>query len=185
MGRSLPLAILAIVLVFSCKSNDRDGGESRLEKAPLPAVQAGAESELEGTAPAPPEPPSSGRARVSTPASEFHLDDGEIAYRPRPRRAPAREERATIHITLKSTPSGAMAAVDGVPVGRTPAFWDGEVTGQPHEFTFVLPGYAMARYRFVPTTHGIVHGTLKRLSTEAGDAGLSPQVEPGHDVPRP
>jgi hypothetical protein len=116
---------------------------------------------------------------VSTPASEFHLDDSEITYRPRPRRGPAREERATIHITLKSTPSGAMAAVDGVPVGRTPAFWDGEVTGKPHEFTFVLPGYAMARYRFVPTTHGIVHGTLKRLAAEAGDAGPGPEVEPG------
>lgn len=42
--------------------------------------------------------------------------------------------------------------------------------GRPHEFTFVLPGYAIARYRFIPVRDGIVHGTLSPLKAPP-DAG--------------
>jgi len=110
-----------------------------------------------------------GRERPSVPmrTDEFHLDQSE----PPALRAPAASrppavERRPIHIKLLSTPSGALAAVDGTPVGRTPAFWQGEFTGMPREFTFVLPGHAMARYRFVPTTSGVIHGTLVKIAAE-------------------
>lgn len=121
--------------------------------------------------------PPATRSRVTTPAGEFHLDDSETAYRPQRRRSSAREQRI-IEITLKSTPSGAIAAVDGVSVGPTPTLWEGEVSGTPREFTFVLPGYAMARYRFVPTANGIVHGTLKKLPSELPDAGVPGPIAP-------
>jgi len=71
---------------------------------------------------------------------------------------------------LRSTPPGAIAAVDGVPVGPTPAVWEGSTDGRPREFTFVLPGYSIARYRFIPMQNGVVHGTLGRLKAEF-DAG--------------
>jgi hypothetical protein len=91
--------------------------------------------------------------------------------------------RRPLEITLRSTPSGATAAVDGVIVGRTPALWEGEFTGREREFTFVLPGYSMARYRFAPITSGVVHGRLERMGD--GDAGVPqiPQPELPHRPP--
>ena len=71
---------------------------------------------------------------------------------------------------MRSTPPGAVAAVDGITVGPTPTLWEGTVDGRAREFTFVLPGYAIARYRFVPTQSGVVHGTLGRLKAQP-DAG--------------
>ena len=63
-----------------------------------------------------------------------------------------------------------MAAVDGVAVGPTPALWEGTADGRPRDFTFVLPGHSIARYKFVPTQSGVVHGTLTRLkSTPDGE----------------
>ncbi len=70
---------------------------------------------------------------------------------------------------LRSSPPGAVAAVDGVAVGPTPTLWEGTVNATPREFTFVLPGYAIARYRFVPTRSGIVHGTLEPIKPEGED----------------
>jgi hypothetical protein len=100
----------------------------------------------------------------------YHIDDPTVSYTPRSNRKQGEKQRM-IELTLRSTPPGATAAVGGVAVGSTPAFWTGPADGRPREFTFVLPGYAMARYRFVPTNSGIVHGTLKRLTADVPDAG--------------
>jgi len=82
-----------------------------------------------------------------------------------------------IDITLRSTPSGALAAVDGTPIGYTPTFWPGESDGREHEFTFVLPGHAVGRYRFVPVTSGVVHARLEPITEEA-DAGVALEPVP-------
>ncbi|RMH44995.1 MAG: hypothetical protein D6689_01015 [Deltaproteobacteria bacterium] len=87
-----------------------------------------------------------------------------FGYRPpRPRAA------RPVEIILRSTPPGAIAAVDGRVVGPTPAYWRGDADGTPHEFTFVLDGYALARYRFVPRVSGVVHATLEPVAD--ADAG--------------
>ncbi len=86
------------------------------------------------------------------------------------RRPSAGRKSRALELVLRSTPPGAVAAVDGVSVGPTPALWEGAGDGRAREFTFVLPGYAIARYRFVPTQSGVVHGTLGRLKAHP-DAG--------------
>ncbi len=87
--------------------------------------------------------------------------------------------RRPIDVMLKSTPSGAMAAVDGVQIGHTPAYWYGEADGHDHEFTFVLAGHAVGRYRFVPIQSGTVHARLEPVSEESPhDAGVDPVTQP-------
>jgi hypothetical protein len=108
------------------------------------------------------------------PNNGFHLDDAPVA-RPGGRLPP--REKKVAQIILRSTPSGAMAAVDGVRLGPTPVLWEGWLDGQPHEFTFVMAGHALARYRFVPITGGIVHGTLVKI-TDDKDAGVP-------EIPKP
>ena len=93
-----------------------------------------------------------------------------------PHVAPASPNPRAVHpiaVTLRSTPPGATAAVDGTPVGPTPAYWGGDADGHEHEFTFALRGYALARYRFVPVTSGVVHARLDPIAEET-DAGVSP-----------
>ena len=137
---------------------------------------------------APPEPvaavASSGDAGVrpvpgaaSNPGA--HLDD-DVGPRPAPPTVVG--HRGAIDITLRSSPSGAMAAVDGVPVGATPTFWNGTADGRPHDFTFTRSGYAFARYRFVPITSGVVHARLEPIG-EDGDAGVPPAPEPAAPAP--
>ena len=95
-----------------------------------------------------------------------------------PRVAPANPNPRAVHpiaVTLRSTPPGATAAVDGTPVGPTPAYWGGDADGHEHEFTFELRGYALARYRFVPVTSGVVHARLDPIAEET-DAGVSPET---------
>ncbi|HEY0986761.1 MAG TPA: hypothetical protein VGD80_06895, partial [Kofleriaceae bacterium] len=75
------------------------------------------------------------------------------------------------------SPPGATAAVDGVPIGPTPTYWSGDANGREHEFTFVLPGYAFARYRFVPITSGVVHARLEVLTDDV-DAGVPTEMMP-------
>jgi hypothetical protein len=87
---------------------------------------------------------------------------------------PVRNARP-IEVTLRSTPSGATAAVDGTIVGTTPAYWGGAADGREHEFTFDLRGFALARYRFVPTTSGVIHARLDPIMEET-DAGVSPET---------
>jgi len=97
--------------------------------------------------------------------SGFHLDDPEIEYEI-PRRSNRSRKGPPIQIVLRSSPPGAVAAVDGVTIGPTPSLWEGMADTATREFTFVLPGYAIARYRFVPTRSGIVHGTLESIKAE-------------------
>lgn len=115
------------------------------------------------------------------PAGGFALDPD-----PQPRggaRAGARDRR-TIQLLLRSTPIGAIAAVDGVRLGPTPVLWDGEAA-VPHEFTFVLAGHALARYRFVPITNGIVHGRLVKIASDDATPEIPAPIEPARPAPRP
>jgi hypothetical protein len=89
--------------------------------------------------------------------------------RPQPSNHPAHP----IDVILRSTPNGAEAAVDGLPLGPTPAYWSGMADGHEHEFTFVLPGHAVARYRFVPITSGVIHARLERIPSDEIDAGVA------------
>ncbi len=121
----------------------------------------------------PPPAPSPPADRPADPVrAQVPPDTGPTAAAPtwRPPAAPVRRAR-TLEITLRSTPPGATAAVDGRVIGPTPTFWRGKATGHAREFTFVLGDHAMARYRFVPTTNGVVHATLKPLLRDETDAG--------------
>src|SRR5262245_30878665 len=121
------------------------------------------------------------------PASGMHVDDDSVdrsttggagGVTPRSRR--------TLEILLRSTPTGATAVVDGRVIGRTPTHREGEVPGQPRDFTFLLPGHALARYSFVPTSSGIVHARLTRITSD-GDAGVPaiPQFPVVQPQPQP
>lgn len=135
----------------------------------------------EGARPAPTAPPPPQDAGIDgvtvlpgvVPASGMHLDEGPARARVAPTRPKHRPPRP-IDITLKSVPPGALAAVDGRPVGTTPTFWAGESDGLEHEFTFTLPGYASARYRFVPITSGVLHVTLQKVAADPPDGGFEP-----------
>src|SRR6184192_91477 len=65
-----------------------------------------------------------------------------------------------IEITLRSSPPGARVSVDGTTLGNTPAFCNCKADGREHEFLFQLPGHAIARYRFVPVSSGVLHARL-------------------------
>ena len=108
---------------------------------------------------------------VPPPLTGTHLDGADTAYQPRNVRA-AKSEGKSIELVLRSTPPGAVASIDGVAIGKTPTFWSGPKDHNNHVFTFVKSGYAMARYRFVSTQSGVVHGSLQRLVPGDLDAGL-------------
>ena len=99
---------------------------------------------------------------------------GGITRSVRPKDRPARP----IDIILRTTPPGAVAAVDGVQIGLTPAYWSGDSDGREHEFTFTRRGYASGRYRFVPITSGTIHATLNPVAAEPIDGGLEPMLAP-------
>jgi hypothetical protein len=82
-------------------------------------------------------------------------------------------ERRVIQIMLASSPSGAVAKVDGAVVGKTPTYWEGDFTGRERVFTFEIPGYTTAMYRFVPIQNGFVHGKLEKIEDviDAGQVG--------------
>lgn len=113
--------------------------------------------------------------------SSVHLDDYSGTHRPTTPQPLAGRERRAIDVTLRSTPPGAMAAVDGTPIGNTPAFWSGFADGREHQFVFTLPGHAIARYRFVPVSSGVIHARLDPIAEER-DAGVAP---PPEVVPQP
>jgi hypothetical protein len=119
------------------------------------------------------------------PASGMHLDDDAPA---RPAWHPPAVPRGggrRLELVLRSTPSGAIAAVDGVEIGTTPTFWAGEFTGREHEFTFVLASHAVARYRFVPITSGIVHARLEKITDDDGGVPEIPRPELPPEPPPP
>ncbi|MBE7454923.1 MAG: PEGA domain-containing protein, partial [Kofleriaceae bacterium] len=159
-----PAALAAsAALIAGCK-----GGEESAATPPPPPVTA-----VTHDAGAPPLDAGVTALPTFDPGSGFHLDEAPVV-RPSAR-TPARD-RKVVQILLRSTPTGAIAAVDGVRLGSTPVLWEGVLDGQPHEFTFVAAGHALARYRFVPVTGGIVHGTLTKLTSDR-DAGV-PEIPP-------
>lgn len=160
LASRLAAAGLAVLLAAAC--SDEEPAPRAPAAAPRPPAVEGAPPARDAGAPVTPPP--------QQPAGGFHLDDATMEYRPRATRRSARRERS-IELVLRSTPPGAAAAVDGVVVGTTPTYWSGHADGSKHEFTFVKPGYAMARYRFVPTQSGVVHGSLEPLVTTSPDAG--------------
>ncbi|MEZ4365494.1 MAG: hypothetical protein R2939_04290 [Kofleriaceae bacterium] len=147
-------------------------------------------------APTPPPAPASAQGVITTTIdggitelpsfdpSAGHLDDDDLPPTTSSRR-PVTRDRRTLEVVLRSTPLGATAAVDGVVIGRTPTYWEGEFTGREREFTFVLAGHAMARYRFVPTQSGIVHARLTKIELTPRDAGVPeiPQPAPAPNAP--
>jgi hypothetical protein len=165
-------------------------GPACSETDPEPAVQAKpAQAETPArtaptppAAPAPRDPPADPRPQTAPAASDgdsFHLDDPEVEYEV-PRRPSRARKGRPIEIVLRSSPPGAIAAVDGATIGATPAIWEGLADTTAREFTFVLPGYAIARYRFVPTQSGIVHGTLEPIKTEEEDVAERNARDPAH-----
>ena len=152
------LALTAAVVACGGCGGDK-GGDTRPPPAPRTALAVDAGVAVDG-----------GITVLPTydPAAGFALDPD-----PQPRasgRAGARDRRP-VQLLLRSTPVGAIAAVDGVRLGATPVVWDGD-GGVPHEFTFVLAGHTLARYRFVPVTNGVVHGRLLKITTD----GVTPDI---------
>jgi hypothetical protein len=108
---------------------------------------------------------------LADPGADMHLDDdsGNRVVAPPAGNRAARD----IEITLRSTPPGARVSVDGAPLGNTPAFCNCKADGREHEFLFQLPNHAIARYRFVPVTSGVLHARLDPIAEET-DAGVPP-----------
>ena len=151
------LAVVGLALI-ACGNGDDDKAPNKAQPtASLPGPFDAGTTVRVPAAIAHPEPPGG-----------FHLDSIDDEPRKSEKRSPVRVH-PSIHIILRSSPPGAMAAVDGTLIGRTPAFWEGEATGKPRDFTFVLHGHAMARYRFVPVTNGVVHGKLTKLVAAKAD----------------
>jgi hypothetical protein len=126
---------------------------------------------------APPPPPTAARPR--TPVVELPVT-------PPPPPSPSPTGGHTIDLTLRSSPSGARAAVDGVPVGNTPTHWSIDADGHEHEFTFDRPGYALARYRFVPVQSGVIHARLEPVAVEEPEPQtdvIAPGSEPSTPAP--
>jgi len=113
--------------------------------------------------------------------SAVHLDDVGTPTRPATPQPPIARERRAIDVTLRSSPPGASVSVDGTPIGSTPAFWSGYADGREHQFVFTLPRHAIARYRFVPVSSGVIHARLDPIAEEP-DAGVAP---PPELVPQP
>ncbi len=113
---------------------------------------------------------SDGITSFGSPDPNAHVDDDPTL--PRVARPPTKRPGRQIEILLRSSPSGAMASVDGLQVGPTPTYWIGE-TGAEHEFTFSMPKHALARYRFFPIATGTLHARLDPVAN-AIDAGVPP-----------
>jgi hypothetical protein len=129
--------------------------------------------------PVPVTPSDAAVVAVSTEPGGLH---DEVASHAPP--LPASHPGRPIDIVLRSTPPNAEVAIDGVPHGTTPTYWSGTADGRPHEFTFVLPRHAVARYRFVPVVSGVVHARLEPIAEEP-DGGLPPEVVRPSPIPEP
>lgn len=90
---------------------------------------------------------------------------------PSPPERPA-PQRPRLMLTLRSTPAGAAASVDGRLVGTTPVRWEMEDDGKTHDFGFVLVGHAPWKLRFSPARDGVIHATLEPLP-DGPDAGAA------------
>ena len=168
-ARLLVIAALAGTALACSGRDEPDRRETnpatgeQLDRDQVPAEIDPAGEEAAGPA------PRAGDEAPAAPPRGFHLDEPEVEYEPARREGRPRRGKP-IELVLRSTPPGAVAAVDGVAVGPTPALWEGTADGRARDFTFVLPGHSIARYKFVPTQSGVVHGTLTRLkSTPDGE----------------
>ncbi|HUQ04511.1 MAG TPA: hypothetical protein VM261_18550 [Kofleriaceae bacterium] len=171
------LALAPAVALLACSGEKSDrGAASNAALTPVAADAAVAPTPTPTPTPTPPSTPPDADVTAQPsfdPATEFHLDEPPAT---RQGARIAARDRKPGQLLLRSTPIGATAAVDGVRLGPTPVLWEGPLDGQTHEFTFVMAGHALARYRFVPVTSGIVHGTLVKL-TDDSDAGV-PEIPP-------
>lgn len=115
--------------------------------------------------------------------SGMHIDEDTGSHVATPVPGQNRPGRP-IDVTLRSSPPGASVSVDGQSLGNTPAFWNGMADGHEHEFLFQLHGHAIARYRFVPVSSGVIHARLDPIAEEP-DAGVPPPelVPPGMAPP--
>ncbi len=158
-----------------------------MRSCPLLLLIACSSSESPRVEPAAPPPPlvlDAGREAVTEvepfdPSSGLHLDDdGRRTVTSGDRSRAKNREKRPIDVILRSSPPGARVSVDGAPIGTTPAYWFGDADGREHEFTFVMPRHAMARYRFVPLTSGVVHARLEPVADERHDENLQPEIAP-------
>lgn len=147
----VPLAL--VCTVAACATSADDGKEEGATAPPVAIALADAS--------VPAEPPPT--AITTAPDTGTHLD-GAIGYQPRGHQ-PRAANGKTIELVLRSSPPGATASIDGKEIGVTPTFWSGAADRRAHEFTFVKEGFTMARYRFVATHSGVVHGNLAKLQT--------------------
>jgi hypothetical protein len=189
---------VACAAIAGCTEEEPDAAPARahekLAEAPEPrlapvvapagraAPTAASPAKSEPTRPATPAGAAPAEATAGAGPTGYHLDDPEVEYE-LPRRPERARKGRPIEIVLRSSPPGAVAAVDGVALGPTPSLWEGVADGSPREFTFVLPGYAIARYRFVPTQGGVVHGTLEAIKPE--EQHLPPGRRPAPEAAPP
>jgi len=163
MDRTLAIALVT-TLLLACASDDHAPREKSSEVTERPAPATDLDAGVSATsAPVPLDAPGIADYGVAQPLQRSEPTGS--AYRP------PRARARTLELILRSTPPGAEASVDGKSIGLTPTFWRGKMTGKRREFTFVLRDYAVARYRFVPTTNGVVHASLQPLTTDEPDAG--------------
>jgi len=174
----LPRLVISATLVRACacacsEGDKHDGSSAAPKPKPTPIVAAEVDAGVTAPAANAKKPAASKRKPIEVyKPGGFHVDDRTVEYhRPQPSRPRALAKARRIYLNLRSTPPGALAFVDGERIGRTPAFWETTVTGKPRDFTFILNGYALQRYRFVPVTNGTVHAKLERVVDEQADAG--------------
>jgi hypothetical protein len=152
--------LLVAMLLGSAGCPSKDPPRARAQ--PQLPIDAGVRQLAQGTPVMPP---------TGSTIATGHLDDEGDPQR-HITTGPNRPARP-IDVMLRSTPNGAQAAVDGIVIGPTPAYWNGNADGREHEFTFVLSGHAIARYRFVPISSGTIHARLVPISEDV-DAGVPP-----------
>jgi len=160
----------ALVVIAACGSSS---GDPEPEPAPPPKIDAAVEPAQ------PPQPPP--QPPPQDPAG-LHVDD-DATGPTKPVLPPTKHAAHPIEITLRSTPAGARVLVDSLFVGKTPTYWSGNADGTPHSFTFVYEPptrtaqrYAVAQYKFVPVTSGVIHAKLEPINEEVQptppDAGV-------------
>ena len=156
-------SVASLSLGTGCVDDDEDNELSQDQRDPS------AEAKLSATALSSSDAAiaSPGQPVPAAPLTGMHLDSATSSYRPSgypPRPLlPHRSQGKTVELVLRSTPPGAVASIDGKAIGTTPTFWQGIADGRAHEYTFTKKGYSMARYRFVVTQSGVVHGSLAAL----------------------
>jgi hypothetical protein len=166
------VAALAALAALACGSDG--GSDPKAPPAPrtaLTAVDAGAPPVDAGITELP----------GHDPTGAFALDPDPV---PRPSGRVRDRDRAGVQLLLRSTPPGAVVLADGVRVGSTPVLWLGE-PGAAHEFTFGLPGHAVARYKFIVVSAGVVHARLNRVTSDPVLPPELPVGSPPPERPRP